>query len=363
MAGELRPNADFRESLITIINAAGRGNAENLVNGLLDTDSYTNAWFGLIGHYVQFSIIKPTIIWGITGKYVDGAGETSKLCSIRTEDKNGGWNNGGQIVGYTNIPSNYNEWYPLTGMLTAGTYRIVTETNYSGWQEWFGQLAGDFIKLTDSWSSLSDLQKKDLFLSTLIGVRVPIISALSDSVHVKLLNYCDTKFNAYVHIKAIPANQLVTSKGLISIESFEGIDKVTLTSTVSGKGILKLLATTDNATYQTYDFIASAWKAIDHTNISTVKTSGIDATKIGTIDRTAWDDLTTGKLGVGFAYLLCIEDATDICAVDKLDLQVDMKGSWDKAVQGTDYKYGYPRNNILRVQLLSNGDYKINYQK
>jgi hypothetical protein len=38
-------------------------------------------------------------------------------------------------------------------------------------------------------------------------------------------------------------------------------------------------------------------------------------------------------------------------------------GSWNKAVHGTDYTYGYPANDILRVNILADGDYKINYVK
>lgn len=34
---------------------------------------------------------------------------------------------------------------------------------------------------------------------------------------------------------------------------------------------------------------------------------------------------------------------------------------WNKAVYNTDVTYGYPSNDILKIQILANGDYKINY--
>ena len=126
---------------------------------------------------------------------------------------------------------------------------------------------------------------------------------------------------------------------------------------------IKLLVTNDNKTFLAYDFTTQVWQIVDHTNLAKVKLFGIDVANLKDIDRTAWDKITAGKIGIGFAYMLSIEDTTDTCEVDKLELQVDMKGSWNKAIHGTDYNYGYPKNNILRVSLLTNGDYKINYSE
>lgn len=227
--------------------------------------------------------------------------------------------------------------------------------------EAYGVKDGVLQKLSDNWLTLSNNEKINVFKSTnSISASLTDLQSLGKF---KKATYQEDDISKPYTFTAIPKDQLILPKGLISVESFEGIDKVTLTYTLSGGGALKILVTTDNATYQAYDFSAGAWQVIDHTKLDTVKASSIDAAQLGNINRAGWDALTTGKVGIGFAYLLCIEDTTDTCAVDKLDLQVDMKGSWDKAIHGTDYKYGYPRNNILRVQLLSNGDYKINYQK
>ena len=52
---------------------------------------------------------------------------------------------------------------------------------------------------------------------------------------------------------------------------------------------------------------------------------------------------------------------SDTCKTDNLTLQVDMKGSWQSALKGTDFNYGYPANDQLKVVLLKDGSYKINY--
>ena len=38
-----------------------------------------------------------------------------------------------------------------------------------------------------------------------------------------------------------------------------------------------------------------------------------------------------------------------------------MKGEWNSAIKGTDFSYGYPANDRLKVTLLTTGNYKINY--
>lgn len=123
----------------------------------------------------------------------------------------------------------------------------------------------------------------------------------------------------------------------------------------------KILVTSDGQTYYTYDFDNLDWVVIDHTDIAAVKMGGIDIGKLADIDRNSWDKMTTSKTGIGFAYLLSMTSTADTCQVAQMDLQVDMKGSWNKALYGTDYKYGYPKNTLLRVTLMSDGDYKINY--
>ena len=49
-------------------------------------------------------------------------------------------------------------------------------------------------------------------------------------------------------------------------------------------------------------------------------------------------------------------------SIDKLSVTVDMRGAWSKAINGTDYYYGYTGNSTLKFNILSDGDFKFNYQ-
>lgn len=219
------------------------------------------------------------------------------------------------------------------------------------------------LQVTSNWGTLSEAEKKALFVAATCGV--PNLSSLSDLGAFEILAFKESTaaMNAPTcRLTAIATERLVTPKGLIPIQNFEGIDKATLTVTTGGQGSCKVLVTTDRAAYQSYDFAAQTWKAVDHTDIAAVKASGIDAAQLTNIPRAAWDTLTAGKDGIGFAYLPSIESTSDVCSVDELTLQVDMRGTWERASE-TDYTYAYPNNTTLRVTLKTDGDYKINYQR
>lgn len=215
-------------------------------------------------------------------------------------------------------------------------------------------------QVASDWMVLTDEQKKDIFLNA--SQELPAIETLKTLGKFKILCFSlDKNASVACNITAVPQPRIVLPKGLIPLSSFDGIDKINITANLSGAGELKILVTTDLKTYKTWD--GTAWQIVDHKDINTVYDRAMTIAQIAAINRTAWDALTQGKTGIGFSYLLTIESARDKCAVDKLEMQVDMKGSWDKALHGTDYNYGYPHNNVLRVTIKTSGDYKINYSE
>ena len=56
------------------------------------------------------------------------------------------------------------------------------------------------------------------------------------------------------------------------------------------------------------------------------------------------------------------KDYRNDTAIDALVSKVDLRGSWSVANLATDYTIKYTSNNTLQVSLLSDGDFKINYQ-
>lgn len=218
---------------------------------------------------------------------------------------------------------------------------------------------GVATQVSNNWNGLSDQDKKKIFLSAQQEL-APAIE-LQDLGKFKVLTYLESDIQPRYVLKAIPKDHLIVPKELISLDNIEGVDKVTVKVNLSGQGTCKVIVTTNLETFQTLK--DGVWVEIDHTDITAIAADGINAAQLSAITRIEWDALASGKGGIGFAYLPSIEDITDVCEIDKLELTVDMKGSWRKALHGTDYDYEYPTNNLLSVTLLTNGDYKINYCK
>ena len=214
-----------------------------------------------------------------------------------------------------------------------------------------------FKKLADSWTALTDAEKKSLFEGTnYLKPSLDDVKALGDF---KCLVYSDNE-NAKFKLTGVPNDQLVLPSGLISMLSFDGINSISLANTISGGGIIKMIVTLDKTIYYTYDFTNSKWNSISPT-ATDVATNGLIPAQMATIPRKAWDSLVGSSETIGFGYLLSETAATDVVKVDTLTMNVDMKGSWVKATHNTDYTYAYTTNRSLTVDLLTNGDFKINY--
>ena len=214
-----------------------------------------------------------------------------------------------------------------------------------------------FKKLADSYTSLTMTEKKNLFIGS--NYLKPTISELQGLGEFTCLSYSDSN-SAKFTITGVPNDQLVVPTSLINISTFEGINSVSITNNVSSGGSVNIVVTTDMVTYYTYDFTNTKWITVN-LNKADIKSSGLTLTSIGQITRNGWDKLTSSTSAIGFAYLLSKNNESDNVDIDKLTLNVDMKGSWNHAIYGTDVTYGYPLNNELKVTLLTNGSYKINY--
>ena len=214
-----------------------------------------------------------------------------------------------------------------------------------------------FKKLADSYTSLTMTEKKNLFIGS--NYLKPTISELQGLGEFTCLSYSDSN-SAVFNIVGVPVDQLVIPTSLINISTFEGINSVSITNNVSNGGSVNIVVTTDMVTYYTYDFTNTKWITVN-LNKADIKSSGLTLTSIGQITRNGWDKLTSSTSAIGFAYLLSKNNESDNVDIDKLTLNVDMKGSWNHAIYGTDVTYGYPLNNELKVTLLTDGSYKINY--
>ena len=217
------------------------------------------------------------------------------------------------------------------------------------------------VQVTSDWNALSDANKETAFLAA--SQELPLISLLAGLGKYKTMVYSADSSMATPSgaVSAAPKDRAVIPKGLISLAGFEGIDSVSLSKTLSGAGAAVLAVTTNLTTFKT--FSGGAWVDIDISDVAAFKAGGITTTALSSLVRANWDAITTGEQGIGFAYLPTVEIASDVASVAEIDLTVDMKGAWTRAVHGTDFTYAYPKNNLLRIQLLTSGDYKVNYHE
>ena len=208
--------------------------------------------------------------------------------------------------------------------------------------------------LATDWNSLTDAEKEALFKGT--NYQLPTIDELTALGKFKVAIYDDYSTQHKYQIKAVPFNQIVKPVKLISTKSFNNIDSITISSLVSTNAVLKIAVTTDLMDYKVYNSSTGEWDVI-----SDIETEGRIPSDIASIPSSAWGILLKESEGIGFEYFLSITNISDTCKTDNLTLQVDMKGSWQSALKGTDFNYGYPANDQLKVVLLKDGSYKINY--
>ena len=152
---------------------------------------------------------------------------------------------------------------------------------------------------------------------------------------------------------------LVIASSNINIKSVENINRIEVDSTVSNGGIAKLvLSFDDGKTWNT--FIGDEWYNIDLTKTDLLQ-YGILPSAISTITTEKWAEIRGISNKLKFAYYMKQETTSSVVKILELRTNIDMKGSWKKAIHGTDYDYEYPSNEEILVSILSNGDYKINY--
>lgn len=224
---------------------------------------------------------------------------------------------------------------------------------------WSNDNTNSLVKSANNWASLSAVEKEEILKKA--SVTMPSISELGKISPFKIISYADDSDFLGINyvLTGVPKDQVVLPANLLDISSYEGINSINIASTISPNAQCRLAVTTDNKTYQVYDAPAKKWKPIEATAPSMLK-EGMTIGSLALINRAAWDLLTKDASGIGLAYCLSISEATDNCKIDTLTLNVDMKGTWVGAIHGTDYQYEYS-NELLTVNILTDGSYKINY--
>lgn len=182
------------------------------------------------------------------------------------------------------------------------------------------------------------------------------IDKLSDKF--RILSYCDKESILDLKVSALPKeNQLIVPVRDININSVAGVDRVHL-ETKGENGFVKLIVSGDSG--QNWKvFRSGSWNDVQLDKIG-IETNGMTSDELSSITREQWDELLINGT-VRFSYLIGEDSVDSTYEVDKLEMIVDMKGTWDDTLKSIDYDVEYMNSYLLRVTLKTSGDYKINY--
>lgn len=220
-------------------------------------------------------------------------------------------------------------------------------------------------KYTELWEIVGPAPATETVFDTHGMTDLSIIpdSAIFELTDPKLLFWTDDINNSCSMIlTALPTGRIIYPSDDMPIGSIEGVESFTLTFNQTAGGLILLLASTDSGeTWRAWD--GSAWITVDDTNLAEVKSKGMSPVVLNNLTREHWDALFAdqAKKKLRFAYYLEQDSTADAASTDNLVGTFEMKGSWDGAILGQEYIYGYPDNTVLTIKITADGDYKINY--
>ena len=219
-------------------------------------------------------------------------------------------------------------------------------------------MAYTWQKLANDWDALSDADKIALFEGTAHNVPTGAeLMALNEPFKVAIYDVVQT--GQHLYIEGIPKRQTIVPNTLISTQMFETIDRISLDFAMSGDGDIKVALTVNLVDYFVYNDSTAQWNLIA---LSDIDTLGMSPVALNSYGQSVWNKLDL-RGGVAFAYSLEIDNKTDEADVDTLNFTGDANGTWVSQKKGDVFDYEYVADNILRVHIYSNGDYKINYKK
>ena len=157
----------------------------------------------------------------------------------------------------------------------------------------YGYANGTFSKLSDNWATITDKEKITLFTNT-NGKQPTIADLQTIGTSCSLMAYTDDDNRQDCKLRALPNAQFIKPKNLINLHAYESITNMSVTSDISTNATLRILVTTDLATYKYFDTASSTWKAVDITDINNVKQYGMSAS----VMKALMESMSAGGLNV-----------------------------------------------------------------
>ncbi|WP_312113527.1 discoidin domain-containing protein [Brevibacillus reuszeri] len=219
-------------------------------------------------------------------------------------------------------------------------------------------------KSESGWETVGSLPVTDSMFEdygmTDLNKFVPFLKGLANTSKIDVL-CCTAKESPSpndVTITGVPLPQIVTMKDDLTFHHITHIDSVTLTADEANNGAIRLAISVNGG--ETWEALDSTnnWSTVDITSRSHFKTNGMTIEQFNSVSD--WTSKLSASKKLRIAYYLELQSSSDIASITSLSLQIDLPNSWDKAIHGTDYHYGYTDTTNLRVRFMSDGDFKIN---
>lgn len=227
----------------------------------------------------------------------------------------------------------------------------------------YGLVNSVLTQLSDRWTSLSDEQKLIVFLSSenFPIFTSSIIDSIGESFHFEIFH--NEVYSLNFTSNAVPNNQAILPKGLIQLIDIRKIKSIVFVGKPND-GVSKVLFafTKDNKKYYSFNLVNNSWDEIDISNFST---QGMTYSQVTALTEIQIHDFVGDDIKLGIGYILIQDKITESVNIDKLDLTVELQGSWRKAYKDNsylEYEYEYSQK-ILKILFKVEGTYKITYMK
>ncbi len=321
-----------------------------LTGGINSTDT-DNEWNKYIANSTLNNTITPgdNAIWNWSGFY--GTCSTTTTASTSRSE-----------MGNTSV----NTWtFNGGGSSYKGTdtgFRPVLIVESNETIKFLFQDSGDIKAYTTSWQVIGIAPVTDaMFINSgMLNLDAITNSILQELTSPRLLIQSPSAItNLALSVAKKP--QLILANADIDLMYIQNVS-FNITASQLGTGIVRIIASPDSGiTWYTYQ--NDTWNVIDISNLDLISSNGIDPNQFNAISISAWSSLalvnSDNHNTIRFGYYLEMNASNDIASTDVLVGTFDLRGSWDMALPGTDYTYGYPLDNLMRVKLYNNGTYKI----
>lgn len=146
--------------------------------------------------------------------------------------------------------------------------------------------------------------------------------------------------------------KLILAHGDINIKSIENIDQAKV---ITSEGVRIIVSANQGIDWKSFDGLS--WQIINTLDLNNVSAKGMTTATFNSITKDKWTDLIgSNPETVRFGYAI-----SDAMLVNDLQFTVDMKGAWEQQTPKVDFRALYASSSSVQIQLLSSGDYKINY--